>query len=34
MNVFIALWKEDFEDKLIYISTDEVYGSLGETGFF
>lgn len=28
-------WKEDFEGKLFYhISTDEVYGSLGETGFF
>ena len=28
-------WKADFTDKLFYhISTDEVYGSLGETGFF
>jgi len=28
-------WEEDFNDKLFYhISTDEVYGSLGETGFF
>jgi len=28
-------WKGDFTDKLFYhISTDEVYGSLGETGFF
>ncbi len=28
-------WKEDFEGKLFYhISTDEVYGSLGDTGFF
>ena len=28
-------WKEDFSDKLFYhISTDEVYGSLGETGLF
>lgn len=28
-------WKEDFEDRLFYhISTDEVYGSLGETGLF
>ena len=28
-------WKEDFTDKLFYhISTDEVYGSLGEEGFF
>src|SRR5688572_29312126 len=28
-------WKENFEGKLFYhISTDEVYGSLGETGYF
>ncbi len=28
-------WKADFSNKLFYhISTDEVYGSLGETGFF
>ena len=28
-------WKEDYIGKLFYhISTDEVYGSLGETGFF
>ena len=28
-------WKADFSGKLFYhISTDEVYGSLGETGFF
>lgn len=28
-------WKGDFTNKLFYhISTDEVYGSLGETGFF
>ncbi len=28
-------WKNDFEGKLFYhISTDEVYGSLGEEGFF
>ncbi len=28
-------WKDNFEDKLFYhVSTDEVYGSLGETGFF
>ncbi|MEO6220945.1 MAG: dTDP-glucose 4,6-dehydratase [Ginsengibacter sp.] len=28
-------WKEDFKGKLFYhISTDEVYGSLGEKGFF
>ena len=28
-------WKDDFTDKLFYhISTDEVYGSLGDEGFF
>ncbi|MBN8835554.1 MAG: dTDP-glucose 4,6-dehydratase [Niastella sp. SCN 39-18] len=28
-------WKNNYENKLFYhISTDEVYGSLGETGFF
>lgn len=28
-------WQDDFEGKLFYhISTDEVYGSLGETGYF
>jgi len=28
-------WKEKYADKIFYhISTDEVYGSLGETGFF
>lgn len=28
-------WKEDYSNKLFYhVSTDEVYGSLGETGFF
>ncbi len=28
-------WKENYNDKIFYhISTDEVYGSLGETGFF
>ena len=28
-------WKDDFSDKLFYhVSTDEVYGSLGDTGFF
>jgi len=28
-------WAEDFSDKLFYhVSTDEVYGSLGDTGFF
>lgn len=35
LNAFKDLWKEDYSDKLFYhISTDEVYGSLGETGFF
>ena len=35
LNAFKALRKKDFEDKLFYhISTDEVYGSLGETGLF
>jgi dTDP-glucose 4,6-dehydratase len=28
-------WNNDFENKIFYhVSTDEVYGSLGETGFF
>ncbi len=28
-------WKDDFEGKVFYhVSTDEVYGSLGDTGFF
>tara|TARA_R110001592_G_scaffold279760_2_gene547176 strand:- start:1148 stop:2233 length:1086 start_codon:yes stop_codon:yes gene_type:complete len=28
-------WKDNYEDKLFYhVSTDEVYGSLGETGMF
>jgi len=35
LNAFKALWKDDFKNKLFYhISTDEVYGSLGETGLF
>ena len=30
----LKIWKEDFTDKIFYhISTDEVYGSLGEKGF-
>jgi dTDP-glucose 4,6-dehydratase len=30
-----AYWKDDYEGKLFYhVSTDEVYGALGETGFF
>ncbi|HYM94000.1 MAG TPA: dTDP-glucose 4,6-dehydratase [Chitinophagaceae bacterium] len=29
------IWKDDFENRLFYhISTDEVYGTLGKTGFF
>lgn len=35
LNAFCDTWKADFEGKLFYhISTDEVYGSLGETGLF
>lgn len=35
LNAFKALWKDNFEGKRFYhVSTDEVYGSLGETGFF
>lgn len=35
LNAFKALWKDNFKDKLFYhISTDEVYGSLGQEGFF
>lgn len=35
LNAFKMLWKDDFTDKLFYhISTDEVYGSLGNEGFF
>jgi dTDP-glucose 4,6-dehydratase len=35
LNAAKQTWQDDFEDKLFYhISTDEVYGSLGETGFF
>lgn len=35
LNAAREAWKEDFGNKLFYhISTDEVYGSLGETGFF
>jgi dTDP-glucose 4,6-dehydratase len=35
LNAFKTLWKDNFNDKLFYhISTDEVYGSLGETGLF
>lgn len=35
LNAAKKYWAGNFEDKLFYhISTDEVYGSLGETGFF
>ncbi|MEQ8625643.1 MAG: dTDP-glucose 4,6-dehydratase [Vicingaceae bacterium] len=35
MNAAKDYWGEDFSNKLFYhISTDEVYGSLGETGYF
>jgi dTDP-glucose 4,6-dehydratase len=35
LNASLAVWQGNFEGKLFYhISTDEVYGSLGEQGFF
>ena len=35
LNAAKEAWKDDFSNKLFYhISTDEVYGSLGKTGFF
>ncbi|MDB5227661.1 MAG: rfbB [Bacteroidota bacterium] len=35
LNAAKDKWKNDFADKVFYhVSTDEVYGSLGETGFF
>jgi dTDP-glucose 4,6-dehydratase len=35
LNAARNLWKENMDDKRFYhISTDEVYGSLGEEGFF
>lgn len=35
LNAAKESWKENYEGKLFYhVSTDEVYGSLGETGFF
>jgi dTDP-glucose 4,6-dehydratase len=35
LNVAKTKWADSMEEKLFYhISTDEVYGSLGETGFF
>ncbi len=35
LNAAKAIWKDDFKNKLFYhISTDEVYGALGDEGFF
>jgi dTDP-glucose 4,6-dehydratase len=35
LNAARNAWKDDYEGKLFYhVSTDEVYGSLGETGLF
>ncbi len=35
LNAFNTIWKNNFDEKLFYhISTDEVYGSLNETGLF
>lgn len=35
LNAFKKYWKDDFDNKRFYhISTDEVYGTLGETGLF
>lgn len=35
LNAFKSIWGEDFSDKRFYhISTDEVYGTLGESGLF
>jgi len=35
LNAALEIWKEDFSNKMFYhISTDEVYGTLGETGLF
>jgi dTDP-glucose 4,6-dehydratase len=35
LNSCLEVWKNDFSKKLFYhVSTDEVYGSLGPTGFF
>jgi len=35
LNAFRSIWKDDFTGKRFYhISTDEVYGSLGNEGFF
>ena len=35
LNAFNQLWKNNWDDKVFYhVSTDEVYGSLGEIGLF
>ena len=35
LNAFKNIWKDDYDNKLFYhISTDEVYGTLGDTGLF
>jgi len=35
LNAFMNLWKINWEDRRFYhVSTDEVYGSLGNTGLF
>ncbi len=35
LNAFKSLWQDNFDGKRFYhVSTDEVYGSLGETGLF
>ena len=35
LNVSLKRWKDKLKDKLFYhISTDEVYGALGDDGFF
>lgn len=35
LNAAKSIWRENYEDKLFYhISTDEVYGTLGESGLF
>ena len=35
LNAFKKTWENDFQDKLFYhVSTDEVYGTLGQTGLF
>ncbi|MCB0284947.1 MAG: dTDP-glucose 4,6-dehydratase, partial [Calditrichaeota bacterium] len=35
LNISRKFWEEDYNEKLFYhVSTDEVFGALGETGFF